>query len=88
MIHSNPSDKGEGIVLSRLKELVAQKERQIGRKILQKEIAEATALTEHTIGRWMEPTPFDRLETKAVRRLCKFLDCQIGDLLYIDYSQN
>lgn len=69
---------------SRLKILVAQKEAEQNRRISQKEIAEHTGLNEMTISRWMKPTPFGHIEADPLERLCKYLDCEIGDLVYFD----
>lgn len=77
----------QGMVRSRLKELVAIKEREVGKVIQQKDIAEATGLAEPTIGRWMRPTPFTRIETDVVIKLCEYLGCSLGDLLFIDYGR-
>jgi DNA-binding Xre family transcriptional regulator len=87
MIHSDKDLKGVGVVRSRLKEIVAQKERTVNRSIQQKEIAEVTGLTEHTISRWMRPTPFTRIETDVALKLCQYLNCELGELLYIDYNR-
>lgn len=78
------NDEGEVTVHSRLKQLVAEREMKEGRRISQKEIAEETELDENTISRWMSPKPFQRLETKPLAKLCQWLDCGIGDLLYIE----
>lgn len=87
MIHSKQFKKGDAIVVrSRLKELIAQKERLVGRSIQQKEVAAETGLTEHTIGRWMKPDPLSRIETDVAIPLCVYLGCTLGDLLYIDYA--
>lgn len=88
MINSSNNNKGEGKVRSRLKVLIAQKEVEKGSPIRQGEIATATGLNEHTISRWMRPEPFARIETDAAVKLCKFLGCEIGELLYIDWSES
>lgn len=69
---------------SRLKVLIAQKEVELGHAIKHGEIAKATGLNEHTITRWMRPEAFDRIETNAAVKLCEYLGCELGDLLYID----
>lgn len=69
---------------SKLKELVAERERITGYRIRQTDIAAATGLNPNTISRWMSPEPFDRLEAKALTRLCTWLNCDVGTLLYID----
>lgn len=73
---------------SRLKELVLKKEIERGDRIQQKEIAEATGLDENTISRWMSPKPFQKIDVKPIVELCKWLKCEVGDLLFIDYGSN
>lgn len=87
MLNPDNTSPVEGAIHSRLKELLALKEREEKRVIQQKEVAEATGLTEHTISRWMRPTPLSRIETDVVLKLCKYLKCSLGDLLFIDYGQ-
>lgn len=73
------------MIVSRLKELVAMREREVGHTIQNKDIADETGLTEHTIGRWMKPEPIDRIEAKVLLRLSMWLNCEAGDLLHIEY---
>ncbi|QPC82088.1 helix-turn-helix domain-containing protein [Phototrophicus methaneseepsis] len=69
---------------SRLKELISRLERERGERIWQKDIATATGLSTKTISRWMSPEPFGQLDPVAITKLCRFLDVEMGDLLYID----
>lgn len=73
---------------SRLKQLVAQREATLGRRIKQIEISELTGLSANTVSRWMSPVPFERFESEPVVKLCAWLECGIGDLLYIDQGEN
>lgn len=73
-----------GKIKSRLKELVARREHELGRRITQKEIGEETNLNPHTISAWMSPEPLTRIDEKSLIPLCGWLGCEIGDLLYID----
>lgn len=82
----NSEQSGGVIVRSRLKTLIAEREGQIGYRIQQKDIAEATGLRDATISRWMSPEPFNRIDVDVAGKLCNFLNCEIGDLLYIDRS--
>lgn len=75
----------EAVVRSRLKELVAIRERELGQEIRSSQIAEVTNLDIHTVMRWMKPQPFQRIEVSAALKLCNFLDCELGELLFIDY---
>lgn len=81
------SSSGGWKVKSRLKELIARKEQVTGERIQQQDIAKATGLDANTISRWMSPKPFTKMDLKPVERLCRYLDCEIGDLLYFDKSQ-
>lgn len=83
---SNINTKELGIVRSRLKELIALKEREEGRVITNTEIAEATGLQLNAVARWMKPTEIKRIESRVVKELCAFLKVDIGDLLFIDHD--
>lgn len=63
--------------------LVTDKERQIGRRLTQKEIAQAINVSEPVIGRWMknQVTQFD---ADVIEGLCAYFGCEVGDLLYLD----
>lgn len=75
-----------GVVRSRMNQLIASRELELGRRIKQIEIAEETGLNPNTISRWMNPKPFERLEVEPLVKLCAWLECEIGDLLYIDHG--
>ncbi len=78
------SPKGGLILRSNLKQLLAKKEVELGRRITQKELGELTHLNRNTITRWMGPEPFERFESAPVIKLCTALNCEIGDLVVID----
>lgn len=80
--------RGGYVVRSKLKELVARKERERGESITGETIAEATGLNVGTVSRWMQPKPLQRIDGDVVARLCVYLGCELGDLLYIDHSDN
>lgn len=69
---------------SRLNILIAERESQLGRRIPQQEIVKATGLNANTISRWMSPEPIEQFQRKTVVPLCRFLECGVGDLIYID----
>jgi DNA-binding Xre family transcriptional regulator len=81
---SSPQEGGK--VRSKLKELVTKKEIELGRRIKQAEIAAETGLNPNTISRWMSPEPFDRFQSEPIVKLCRWLNCTINDLIYIDYG--
>lgn len=76
--------KYQGRVRSRLKELVARREHELGRRITQKEIVVETGLNPNTISAWMSPEPMTRIDENSLVSLCGWLGCDICDLIYID----
>lgn len=78
--------EGGGRLISKMKELLALREREIGRRIYQNEISRATKLNPNTITRWMSPEPFTRIEAPVIIPLCRYFSCRVGDLLEIDYD--
>jgi DNA-binding Xre family transcriptional regulator len=76
--------EGKLIVRSRLRQLVAQREIESGKKIMQKEIAHETGLDEHTISRWMDVKPVKRIDVEPMLALLRWLGCTMNDLLYIE----
>lgn len=78
-----------GIVRSRLKQLVAEREHKEGRRILQNEIAESTGLRPATITKWMSPDVMGRIDDRALVALMDWLGLEsddMGKLIYIDKS--
>lgn len=73
-------------MISRMKELLAVKERELGRRIKQNEIVKETHLNPNTVSRWLSPEPFSRIEAQAIIPLCRYFNCKVGDLLEIDYD--
>lgn len=86
-VHSSAT-KGDWTLHSRLKELVAERERKEQRRIHQKQIAEEAKVSEMAVSRWMRPEPFMKIEVEVATKLCKWLGCEIGDLLYFERSLN
>ena len=80
-----PQSKGDAVMRSKLKELITRREVELGRRIKQLEIAEATSINPNTISRWMEPTPFKRIEAEVVVPLCKYLQCGLDDIIELEY---
>lgn len=76
-------DKGDAVMRSKLNMIIAAREQDEGRRITQIEIAHATGISPHTISRWMEPTPFKRIEADIVEPLLRYLDCKLDDLVEV-----
>jgi len=72
-------------IRTKLKELVLQKAAKENTFIRKSDIKRATGLGKPTIARWMDGT-VTRFDDKTITALCRFLGCEIGDLLYIDWE--
>lgn len=83
----NSEKQGGSVVRSRLKELVARMEQEKGETITGEMIAEATGVNVGTVSRWMQPKQLQRIDGDVAARLCDFLGCELGDLLYVDRSK-
>jgi len=65
----------------RLSVLRAQKALREGRKILQKEIIEATGIRQPTISEWMQPdTRFSRIDAEVAGKLAEYFGCDPREL--------
>jgi DNA-binding Xre family transcriptional regulator len=73
-------------VRNRLLELVTEHERQIGRRMRLKDIAEYIGVANHTITSWMR-NEVSRFDDVMVVGLCNYFDIDIGDLLYFEYEE-
>jgi DNA-binding Xre family transcriptional regulator len=65
--------------------LVTEKERSLGRRITQKEIAQNIGVSEQLIGRWMK-NKVKQFDGETIEKLCVYFNCEVGELLYIDRS--
>lgn len=66
-----------------LKTLMLKKAHELGEPITQKQIAEATGISQPALGRWYKGQ-IDRLEYDTVIKLMLFFGCQFGDLVSVD----
>lgn len=58
----------------RVKELVALREREWGRRITNREIAKAIGLVrEQTVSEWMSPEPVQRIDVETSKAIAHFL---------------
>lgn len=48
-------------------------------------LAEQMELTDNQLYRWIH-NRVSRFDQKPVTNICRFLDCQVGDLLYVDWN--
>jgi DNA-binding Xre family transcriptional regulator len=73
------------VVKNRLLELIQAKERKIGRRVKQHDIAEFAEVSDHTIIAWIR-NEVSRFDGKLVANLCDYFDCELSDLLYFEVS--
>lgn len=77
----------EGKLENRLLELIQGKERELGRRLSYSEIARATGVGEKVIQRWVEEG-VTRFDAKVIIGICRFFECEVGDLLYIEWNND
>lgn len=70
-------------VVNRLIILMGRKQAAEGRIITPTEVANATGLSRQAIHQWMK-NDVVQFRGETVRALCKYFDCSVDDLLYID----
>ena len=68
------------MIVSMLPELRLQRERQEGRKLPVRVIAEESGLSAGAVQRLMT-SDFERVETATLGAICKYFGCTVGDLL-------
>lgn len=64
-------------------DLLAVKERQQGGRISLRSVARATELNEYTVRGFANNT-LSEYPAHAIAALCRYLDCQVGDLLRLE----
>ena len=69
----NDAKQENMVVRSKVKEIVAQREREWGRRITNRELAKATEMREQTISNWMSPEPVERIHIAPAQRLAAYL---------------
>jgi putative transcriptional regulator len=70
-------------VRNRLLELIQTRERKIGRRLKQHDIAVFAGVADHTIINWIR-NETTRYDAHIIERLCDYFDCDISDLLYFE----
>lgn len=74
------------VVRNRLLELMQERERKMGRRMRQHDIAIFANVSDHTIIHWVR-NETSRFDAETIERLCEYFNCQISDLLYFDYIE-
>lgn len=70
-------------VKNRLLELIQERERKIGRRLKQHDIAQFAGVSDHAIISWIR-NKTSIYDGKTIERLCTYFECEIGDLLYFE----
>lgn len=70
---------------SRFASLIGELQRKSNRRITQVEIAKALDVSPSTVSRWMKGDAI-HMTTPTLERICVFLECEPGDLLYMDWE--
>ncbi len=70
-----------------LKEILARRERQLGRRITYADISQATGVSTNTISN-MANNRQDLVSLRVINKLCDFLECAPADLLIREPDQS
>lgn len=84
MVTSKNEKGGKVVLKSNLSKLLLARSMAEGRRITQRELSNATGISEMTISSWMSDEPLDMISSKTVTRLCEYFRCEIGDLIAIE----
>ena len=74
------------IVRSQLLILLGQKGQREGHPISLRQVVKATHVSEHTVRGFANNT-LREYPTDAISALCRYLDCEVGDLLKLEETQ-
>ncbi|CAI3798080.1 helix-turn-helix domain-containing protein [Rheinheimera sp. MM224] len=69
------------MIIFRIKELVAEKERKELRKITLTEVSETTGVNRTTLSKMLNPAVRHSTTTSAIEALCKYFNCRVEDLM-------
>lgn len=73
----------QGRVKTRILQLMAEKQSRDGRIISPSVVADESEVSRQTIYNWINGD-LRRFEESVVVKLCRYFDCKLGDLLYVD----
>jgi hypothetical protein len=86
MLKFSDKEKGSFVFVSRVKEFVARKERELGRSIENREIAGEINVAEHTVGAWLKPREFRTADAEVVGALAAYFGVEWYELLVLKPS--
>lgn len=70
-------------LVNRLPELIKAKEAELGRRVLQKEIARATGIPEGTLSRYVNDH-INRFDRHIIERLCEYFEIELHELIVLE----
>lgn len=68
----------------KFRELLFEKERQIGRRIPLREVSEATGISVQVLSSLASERPEIVTNTAFIESVCRYLGCQPGDIMQLD----
>lgn len=72
---------GGSMILFRIKELVAEKEKRENRKVTLAEISQHTGVNRTSLSKMQNPDMKHSTTTSAIDALCRFFDCNVEDIM-------
>ena len=69
------------MILFRIKELIAEKEKRENRKVTLQEVSQSTGVNRTSLSKMQNPDMKHSTTTSAIDSLCRFFDCRIEDIL-------
>lgn len=69
------------MILFRIKELIAEKEKRENRKVTLLEVSQSTGVNRTSLSKMQNPDMKHSTTTGAIDSLCRFFDCRIEDIL-------
>lgn len=69
------------MIRSKLRRLRFDKEEQERRKLTYEVMQAETGLASNTLARFFKDDPLDRLDGQVLSTLCRYFDCEVGDVL-------
>lgn len=74
------------IIRNRLLELIQERERKIGRRVKQHDIAQFAGISDHTVINWIR-NDVSQFDAEIIARFCDYFNCEVGDLLYSEWIE-
>jgi putative transcriptional regulator len=73
-------------VYNTLPRLINEKGAKENRLITITEVAVATGISTFTLNKWLK-NELEQYRRNTIESLCKYFNCQVGDLLYVEFDE-